>query len=1626
MPPLPPLHQAQINRCLPQWASALHPDHAQRIVQRARKDYLDQDNAPYSWYANASDAARLQLQTAIEQRDNSHAQLRKALTGLQGINEFCKPLLTSKLALHVAVDKAQYISQPFETIAPIWSGTPDPEFPVGAQPEIEETTTRPVGHAQQRSLLEAALHNFEGGDEIGPYDALTLSAQDDTEVPGLTTLAFVNHCRSLDLGEQYQNHLQTIYEGAQKENIQRLSMQASRLALKVDTLIAALQGLLTGHGLKALEALCNEASQPQYDNHALRYWRFSLFGIPVQNVLLLGPDQANQRNPCILYIPGDSEHPVREFTSLQAIGQHLRQRLVQSSFRQAIINLAYKDSQVALTQKLEAALFTFNAEGERQPRDTADIHLSSTALTTPLWSTLYTDHVRCLKADARTIAVPTSDVDAKVRAERLEYWRNLGLDVLNVAAFFVPGINSVMLGVFAYELLDSVFTGFEAWEEGDTGEALEQLASLTLNAAVIAGFVAGERLIKASGFVDAMKSVWKEDRQVLWHPDMRPYASRQLIPRHVEPNSLGLYLVEGRSYLPVDDTLYEVFHEEQGQWRVRHPNDPEAYSPAVAHLGDKRWQFAHEEPLEWTDTQLLRRLGQYSEGLDEAQQLAVMRCTGTDADVLRHAQVAAQRPPALLIDALQRLQLDNEAKDIIQRVRGQLPLAAYKNYALPELLNLPEWPRDHVLKVFDGPEPWGDAVFFGEHDALGQVLIEVTRTDLENGKLSQAVLAQIDEQTVVSMLGDMPYEQRPSALDNKLADHLSLRRDALFDSLQRSHRVALSVEQQTLARQFPGLPDSALQEIVSHAGNAERQLLAEGRVPLRIAEEARLMQAQVRLDRALLGLYRADLANADSQTLGRALQVKHPQATEAQLLEFALADRQQCAGLIGQQPIKPGFRSPMRLATGRFGYPLSGRGTPRLSSGVAERRLASLYPRLNSEQIATLRSELTASGDLGSAVSALESERHTLERELHRWVWNSRDLNLQFERQRCAEALKHAARREGGTLVLERMRLAQLPVIAAQFPHIRELRIDGLELLRLERDFLSCFAHLEVLHVIGNPLMDSASLFDALGSAPRLRELNLTGNGLTALSPVAQQAVQAMPNLRVLNLRRNSLQLDDTTLSLLTRLRLDVLRLGSNRITLDESLAARFQDMIHPQVLDLDFNPLQRAPDLSFMARLSHLNLNQCELRDWPPGLTTLMAQPQYRLRRLDLSSNHIHAVPNLPTVLRTPFVRDIDARLVDRHWLFNYNVLEAETRRDLLACGINVFEHLPEIPEWQTLWRANASNRQEQYWTQLFDQGENSELLGVLERLTQSAQARRDARGLGARVWALLEKAGQNTALRERLNEVAQAFPPTCGDAGADAFSALEIELLVHQAVGDAYGRAKELLSFYRKVYRRDSVNALADRISVKRTSRKRALQAHLMDEDLPAYDDLDEPAAFPDEELEVDLVDDIEVRLALRQSLAARLDFPEPSDQMLYRDTARITPAIIDKVEVAVRALDADATGRQQWMIEQPAWVQYLKQHYAEQFTLVTDFWRAGHDYLFYCLYASSDPVTRLDTSVVHALARVMPENPLDEDGALRRVALNDGQFDQAMRALTAEQQAVENGLLASLTRQVEVIGS
>ncbi len=1616
-----PLHHTQIVRSLPHWSQQLPADTLRQVLGHARKPYLDTAGTPYPWYGNAPILDQQALLRALDQRQASLATLQRQLAPLQGISAFCTPLLQAHLGLETSVLQAQYLFQPTEvhrpTTPPSGPNVPDELLPVVAK-----------GKPQVRNLLEAALHNFEGTHDTTRLSRLQRAVNDPIAPLGLSVAGFIEQCRALDLGQRYQAHLSEVYDGAAAAAIRSAAIAARQDDFRVQVRIAAMKGTISAGWSTHLQGLCTNAPA----SRTLHCWQLAPFGVPIHELFMVRAAEAAEDPGVVLYWPHSPE-PVHAFASLAAASSYLRTALADRDTRKRFIALAPHALQAELLGKLEHALFEnsdADADTPRVPRRTVHLEVTEHPLDAAMWAHLETQHISRLKGDARRIAVPTADVDREVRLKQLAHWLDIGLTVLNVAAMCVPVLNPLMLAIGAAQITGSVFEGIAAWEDGDNAQALAQLESIALNLALGAAVAGAGVTLQASGFVDALCSVKTDVAERLWQPSLRGYASNVELPLLAHVNALGQYVVEGRTYVRIDASLYEQFLDAQGAWRVRHPSDSSAYAPLLSHNGEGAWRLALDTPLEWDMATLIRRLGQADDSLSEHDLHCAWRTTGLGPEVLQAVHLDATALPARFKALLARLRADLRVSWIIEQVREGGALPASDNFALPALVELPGWPQDHLIEAFSGSERFGASTLYGRLPRqAGDVVVQISRSELEGGRLAHWVLMQLDDPAVFD-LATTPPDARIGALQTRLAEHLLAQRSVLVQRLYDAAMPALSPAGSRLAAQFPGLPADTVQAIVAKASRLERQALLDpaAHIPLRVLEEARVMLAQVRLDRALLGLYRPALANLDTSVLIEALQARHPGLSGEALWELAVEQRALCAEALGQQPIQPGYRSPMRLNHGPLGYPLSGRAVPRRVREAALRRLQALYPALDDATLGELQAQLARTGDLGESLRGLESEQATLIHHLHEWAQAGADAIERDERFRCAERIRNSWRRLASiprdTLTLEHLHISRLPSITARFPHVRALVLENLALREIDGQFLERFPNLERLRIAQNVEIDAEALFQALRAAPHLVELDLSSSGLVHLGESAEQALSAMRQLRVLILRRNRLIMDAPTLGTLTRLRLDRLNLSSNAIVLDETQALGFQSLVHPQELRLDFNPLGVAPDLRFMARLNTLSMTNCDLHTWPEGLTTLMNQPQYQLRLIDLSRNRIHALPDLDALMASPFVRDLAARLPERRWRMNYNGLEYTARARLLSAGANVLEEVGEMPRWQFLWRAHAAPAQNALWEALFAHGQNQALEGVLERLAMSAEAQNGGLGLRHRVWIMLQRASEDDALLQVLNDDAHAFPATCGDAGADAFSALEIRLLIQDASlsADPLG---EQWRVFGQLYRREQVNLLAERIAWRRSVRQAALlEAEITGDEasLPELDVLDDVAVMPDLELIDGLVDDIEIRLALRQALAADLDYPEPSVGMLYQQIARVNERVRANVLAAVRQLDQDAQARRQWVLEQPQWQRAVRQHYLEQFEALTDFWRSALDYLDYCLDEQAEALTQLPPSVRTLLEATLGQPLLDDAGTLRRVAVNSAQYQAASERILQQLRDVEHGLLESLTRAIE----
>lgn len=302
-----------------------------------------------------------------------------------------------------------------------------------------------------------------------------------------------------------------------------------------------------------------------------------------------------------------------------------------------------------------------------------------------------------------------------------------------------------------------------------------------------------------------------------------------------------------------------------------------------------------------------------------------------------------------------------------------------------------------------------------------------------------------------------------------------------------------------------------------------------------------------------------------------------------------LMPRSQARALLGQPPLEAGTRSPMGLAVGRSGYLLGGGDFVPEPARSVEQRLQALYPTLSEEEMTTLRSERLI-GEPVLAVARLENEYVTLVNELEMWSHDvpprhpttgsilteneisiqrqGRNLFAQELQANWSRRLTTANRYTPTTLDYDLEILGELPVLSADFSHVRELSLSS-----------------------------SAGLggHSFLASFPGVRYLTLSGFALETL-PMEIYQMRA----------------------------LETLTLDNCAIELNEAAVEGLAHMEDLTLLHLDHNPLGLTPDVRYMSQLDSLYLKNTGLMEVPAGLFDLE-----QLAFADLRFNQITTLPD-------------------------------------------------------------------------------------------------------------------------------------------------------------------------------------------------------------------------------------------------------------------------------------------------------------------------------------------------------------------------------------------------------------
>ena len=141
--------------------------------------------------------------------------------------------------------------------------------------------------------------------------------------------------------------------------------------------------------------------------------------------------------------------------------------------------------------------------------------------------------------------------------------------------------------------------------------------------------------------------------------------------------------------------------------------------------------------------------------------------------------------------------------------------------------------------------------------------------------------------------------------------------------------------------------------------------------------------------------YREDLDLADAATLWRKLQAQRP------------VPRQRLRQWLGMAEIKPAFRSPMRLADGRIGLPLSGDGRAFFTEDELLDKLRIL--ELEDVNVEDVLQALYNSGldreAINTRLNGLLDEMSALHHSLDRWARQSASENLSLRRQHSRERI---------------------------------------------------------------------------------------------------------------------------------------------------------------------------------------------------------------------------------------------------------------------------------------------------------------------------------------------------------------------------------------------------------------------------------------------------------------------------------------------------------------------------------------------------------------------------------------------------------------------------------------------
>ncbi|MFK3775365.1 NEL-type E3 ubiquitin ligase domain-containing protein [Pseudomonas sp. NPDC089406] len=1337
-----------------------------------------------AWLRQASAAQINKLRDSFTTHRQSQEQLRKKTLALIPLEAFARQKfqegLGELLPEDVSLDDLQWLD-----VTPRFTRVPGALWPIYGP-----------DYRRQAGLLRL-MQNFEHGATF--FKGTGLVKKNGFKELSSDPQALAAACRVLDVGREYLKRLDGVFDEPARKLLIADKRAGMKLALEVATLqghLGAVQRIAMGHLADGSDDLASGELRAQPA-------MLKVLGCQVADALLVSLVGAGGKDEgVVLYLPSHPTRALRHFQSLDAMAEALVGELRGSAFRGFFSQLIRLADRPGFLKKLTTRL----------KDDKPDLEPGRVA-TVDAFGDLVSAQVKRVKDDARLLLVPSAEVDAKAATARLEAWETAGLTIVNLAGFFIPVIGAVLLGQLVAQTLVQVYEGVEDWAHGHQHEALEHLLGVAESLAVAAAVAGGTSIVARgfarSAFVDGLEPVATSEQALrLWSNDLAPYADAT---GDAVLQDDGLYGKGARRWVHIDGTFYRVHRPvPSGPWRLRHPLRENAYGPALLGNGERGWRLLRERPLEWDDpARMLERLWPLAQGWTAQQARQVLDVAGMDADALRGLLVENRKLPVNLREAIRRLQ----ARQRIDAFFASLWDPAWVNddreiqdwcLTQPGTQGLDE--KTLSARLLAREQSLRPHLFAHLSKAVvaDSPLLQLVRRDfpgLSDAYAAEVVAEASDAQALlVKAEGKLPLALASKARSLLQLANLSRVMEGLYlDSEYSNDSDRLAV---ALLGRLPVKPDALRLELRKETGFGEvlarfetpgatapviRLLRESGRVAL-YDERLQLLKTQAGEPGGIFEAITAALSASQRKALG--LSQAAPSTSLRELLLAQLpATRGERMRLLGWQEQTPWFNPGQRLADGRVGYLLSGRGegvqTPR---SMLRQRLRSLYPGLDEQQLdAELERLLQTEGSAYSLLAELEDDYQQLDQHLRNWVGAELNDARRAVRQRLAERLRRAWRLQGEAVRGE------------------DGRVEGLRL------------SLSGLQVTTLP---------ALPAQVEFSRVTVLVMNETPVNVVHSDFLQAFTALRELNLSRNRLLRVPSGIAYLTDLRR--LRLAHNSIRLDNAALQALGGLPGLSHLDLAYNPLGAyAMRYNQLPHLMELNLRACRLGAFPSGIELCGL-----LERADLRDNQLVHVPD--SVLGMPHA-------YRRSFLVSGNPLRNQDLRGLFALDtIQEHGHLTELPRTidnaatRAAWLSDVEQASQVARSSLWDSvvalpdsAGLLKLLGLLEHVRDYTEARQ---ALGQRVWALLEGLRDSTGLRTQVFTLANT-PLTCTNTVAERFAELQVRLRVDAAERDTrHERGNDLLALGRGLFRLERVERIAlqdirQRIDARETVDQQAL---------------------------------------------------------------------------------------------------------------------------------------------------------------------------------------------------------